>query len=194
MAKGRILAIDDKPFYQRFYKNLFEDEGYAVSVVDSVESGLEALNRDSFDLVVADIALGTLKGLELVVAIQQFSPQQEILIITGHQDVTLAVQALKVGVIDYLLKPINPEELLMQVNRVLLRQSVGREHRRLIDENVEYYYLMSRYNRCLDLLKVDDLDRLGDLILDTMIASFFVPTTTASPTRSAIWLQDVGKS
>ncbi len=169
MAKGRILAIDDKPFYQRFYKNLFEDEGYYVFVADSVEMGLDALNREEFDLIIADIALGELKGLELVVAIQQFAPHQEVLIITGHQDVALAVQALKVGVVDYQLKPINPEELLMQINRILLRQSVGREHRRLIDENMEFYYLMSRYNRCIDLLKVDDLDRLGDLILDTMM-------------------------
>jgi two-component system cell cycle response regulator len=169
MAKGRLLAIDDKPFYQRFYKNLFEDDGYSIHVVDSVEAGLEALNRESFDLVIADLALNEIKGLELVVAIQQFVPQQEILIITGQQDVTLAVQALKIGVVDYLMKPVNPEELLMQINRILLRQSVGREHSQLLDENIEYYHLMTRYNHCLDLLKVDDLDRLGDLILDTMM-------------------------
>ncbi len=169
MAKGRILAIDDKPFYQRFYKNLFADDGYFIAVVDSVEAGLQAMNREAFDLVIADLALGELRGLELVVALQQFAPQQEILIVTGHQDVTLAVQALKIGVVDYLLKPINPEELLMQVDRILLRQSVGREHRQILDENIEYYFVMSRYDRCLDLLKVDDLDRLGDLILDTMM-------------------------
>jgi diguanylate cyclase (GGDEF)-like protein len=169
MAKGRILAIDDKPFYQRFYKNLFEDDGYSISIADSVESGLEALNRESFDLVIADLALGEVQGLELIVAIQQFASQQELLIVTGHQDVTLAVQALKAGVVDYLLKPINPEELLMQVNRILLRQSVGREHRQVLDENIEYFFVMSRYDRCLDLLKVDDLDRLGGLILDTMM-------------------------
>ena len=61
MAKGRLLAIDDKPFYQRFYKNLFEDDGYYIHVVDSVEAGLEALNRESFDLVIADIALNEIK-------------------------------------------------------------------------------------------------------------------------------------
>ena len=153
MAKGRILAIDDKPFYQRFYKNLFEDDGYSICIADSVESGLAALNRESFDLVIADLALGEVKGLELIVAIQQFAPQQELLIVTGHQDVTLAVQALKVGVVDYLLKPINPEELLMQVNRILLRQSVGREHRQVLDENIEYFFVMSRYDRCLDASK-----------------------------------------
>jgi diguanylate cyclase (GGDEF)-like protein len=169
MAKGRILAIDDKPFYQRFYKNLFMDDGYSILVADSVETGLEALNREPFDLIIADLALDGIKGLELVVAIQQFAPQQEILIITGQQDVTLAVQALKVGVVDYLMKPINPEELMVQVNRILMRQSVGREHRQLLDENIEYYFVMSRYERCLDLLKIDDLDRLGDLLLDIMM-------------------------
>ncbi len=67
------------------------------------------------------------------------------------------------------------------MNRILYRQSVNLEHQRLIDENVEYHSILAQYRKCLDLLKVDDLDRLGDLILDTLMELM-------SAEGSALWL------
>lgn len=169
MAKGRILAIDGEKFYQRFYRNTLESEGFIVRIAASAAEGLEHLRKDDFDLVITDINLPDTDGFALIDSIRRFNQQQDLLVVTGRQDVQHAVQAMKLGVSDYLLKPINHEEFQLLVNRILFRQSVNLEHQKLIDENVEFHAILAQYRKCLALLKVDDLDRLGDLILDTLM-------------------------
>jgi diguanylate cyclase (GGDEF)-like protein len=169
MAKGRILAIDNEKFYQRFYRNLLEEQGYELTVTDGPAAGLAALGVQPYDLVIADIRLPGLEGPALVDAIRKQAPQQEILAVCELQDVNIAIQAVKLGIFGYMLKPLNAEELLLQIDRCLFRQSVNREHRKLLEENLEFHALLSQYNRCLALLQVDDLDRFGDLLLDTLM-------------------------
>jgi len=169
MAKGRILAIDGEKFYQRFYRSLLEEQGYELTIADGVSSGLSALRTQPFDLVISDVCLPGLDGPSLVDAVRQVAPQQEILAVCELQDVNRAVQAVKLGIFGYMLKPLNAEELLLQIDRCMFRQSVNREHRKLLEENLEFHSLLSQYNRCLSLLQIDDLDRLGDLILDILM-------------------------
>jgi len=169
MAKGRILAIDSEKFYQRFYRNLLEEQGYDLTITDGIGSGLAALRSQPFDLVIADVRLPGIDGPTLVDAVRQVVPHQEVLAVCELQDVNWAVQAVKLGIYGYMLKPLNAEELLLQIDRCLFRQSVNREHRKLLEENLEFNTLLSQYNRCLALLRIDDLDRLGDLILDILM-------------------------
>jgi len=169
MAKGRILAIDGEKFYQRFYRNLLEEQGYDLTVADGAGSGLAAMRAQPFDLVIADVRLPGIDGPALVDAVRQIVPHQEVLAVCELQDVNQAVQAVKLGIYGYMLKPLNAEELLLQIDRCLFRQSVNREHRKLLEENLEFNALLSQYNRCLALLRIDDLDRLGDLILDILM-------------------------
>jgi len=169
MAKGRILAIDDEEFFRSLYRNLLEAEGYYVRIAASGREALEAVRGEDFDLVVTDLPMAGMDGLAITEAIRSFNPEQEIMVVTGHQDVTLAVEAMKRGVSEYLLKPVNPEAFLLLVNKVLFRQSLGVEHRKLLDENIEYLSILTCYRRCLDFLRIHDLDRLGDLVLDTLM-------------------------
>ena len=181
MAKGRILAIDNEAFYQRFFRNTLEAEGFIVRTVTSAKEALEALRKDDYDLVITEIDLPDSDGFSLLDAIRKFNQQQDILVATSEKAAQNAVQAMKLGVADYLIKPINHEEFQLLVNRILFRQSVNQEHQRLIDENVEFHATLAQYRKCLDLLKVDDLDRLGDLILDTLMELM-------SAEGSALWL------
>lgn len=169
MAKGRILAIDDEEFFRHLYRDLLEGEGYYLRTAASGREGLACLRGEEFDLVVTDLNMPELDGLAVTEAIRRFNPDQEIMVVTGHQDVTLAVEAMKRGVSEYLLKPINPEEFLLVVNKVMFRQSLGAEHRKLLDENIEFLSTLAYYRRCLTFLKIHDLDRLGDVILDTLM-------------------------
>lgn len=169
MAKGRILAIDGEKFYQRFYRNLLEEQGYELTITDGPAAGMAALGAQSYDLVLTDIRLPGLEGSALIDAIRKQVAQQEILAVCELQDVNMAVQAVKLGIFGYMLKPLNAEELLLQIDRCLFRQSVNREHRKLLEENLEFHALLSQYNRCLALLQIDDLDRFGDLALDTLM-------------------------
>ena len=169
MAKGRILAIDDEEFFRTLYRDLLEGEGYYVRSAANGREALEALRGEDFDLVVTDIQMEGMDGLAVTEEVRRFNPAQEIMVVTGQQGVALAVEAMKRGVSEYLLKPVHPEEFLLVVNKALFRQSQGAEHRKLLDENLEFHTTLGYYRRCLAFLKIHDLDRLGDVILDSLM-------------------------
>ncbi|ORJ59087.1 response regulator [Geothermobacter hydrogeniphilus] len=169
MSKGRILAIDDEAFFRNFYQELLSEEGYRVRTAASGAEALKWLRREDFDLVITDMDMDGMNGVETSAAIKKFNPDQEIMVVTAREDVSLAVEAMKRGVSEYLLKPINPDEFLLVINRILFRQSLGSEHQRLMHENIEFNSLLAYYRKCLAFLRVHDIDRLGDLILDTLM-------------------------
>jgi len=169
MSRGRILAIDDESFFRDFYRDLLAEEGYQVRTAASGGEGLEWLRREDFDLVITDMDMAEMNGVETSAAIRKFNPDQEIMVATAREDLSLAVEAMKRGVSEYLLKPINPEEFLLVINRLLFRQSLGNEHQRLMHENIEFVSQLAHYRKCLDFLRIHDVDRLGDLILDTLM-------------------------
>ncbi|BCR05250.1 hypothetical protein DESUT3_23190 [Desulfuromonas versatilis] len=169
MAKGRILVIDSDPFFRKLYQDTLEPEGYYLRAAARGAEAMECLRAEDFDLVITDPEVEAVNGVEITEAVKRFNPDQELLVVTGRQEVGKAVEAMKRGVSEYLLKPINPEEFLLVVNKALFRQSLRVEHKKLVDENIEYLSILSYYQKCLAFLKVHDIDRLGDLILDTLM-------------------------
>ena len=170
MAKGRLLAIDDEKFFREFYRDLLRCEGYDVRVAASGEEALAILREESpFDLVITDMEMPGLNGVETTKAIKRLAPEQEVIVVTAQHDVTLAVEAMKRGVADYILKPVHPEEFLLLVNRVLFRQALHAERSKLFDENLQFLSILLTYRKCLAFLPVDDPERLPPLVLDTLM-------------------------
>jgi len=167
MPKGRILAIDDEAFFRRYYSDLLGEEGYQVRVAKGGRQGLEMLRQEDFDLVIIDMEMAGMDGIEVAKAVRRFNPEQEVMVVTARDEVGMAVEAMKHGVAEYLLKPLNPEEFLLVINRMMFRLSLGREHQRLMQENIEFASILGYYQKCLGLLQIQELDRLCDLILDT---------------------------
>lgn len=167
MAKGRILAIHDDPTAKPSYRELLEDEGYQILTVQDRDAALEALRAAEYDLVIADLRNGG--ELEATEAIKRFNPEQEVMVVTGQGEVSRAVEAMKLGVAEYLLKPVNRDELLLVVGRVIFRLSQRAEHAKVLAENSEYQAQLTAFHKCLTFLSVRSLDRLGDLILDTLM-------------------------
>jgi len=119
VASPRILVVDDEPVVTRGCRRVLGEQGYAV---DTTESGLEGLRRArsrSFDLVVTDLRMPDLDGMELVKAIREERPGTPIVIITGYGTVSSAVEAMKIGVRDYLEKPFTPEQVTEAVESAL---------------------------------------------------------------------------
>ena len=169
MAKGRILAIDDEKFFRQLFRDLLGAEGYYVKTVTSGEEALTALQREEFDLVITDMEMAGMDGLGVTEAIKRYDPELEVVIVTAQHDVPKAVEAMKRGVSEYLLKPINSEEFLLVINKILFRQSLRQENNKLLHENLEFFSMLASYRKCLDFLNVQDLDRFGDLVLDTLM-------------------------
>ena len=125
---GRILLIDDEPIIQEVLGAILAPEGHVVTVVPDAEQGLQALEEDDFDLVILDLMLPGMGGLEALTRIRQRDPDQVVLMLTAFGSVETAVQAMRMGANDYLAKPFQNEEVLRSVRH-------GLRHRRLALEN-----------------------------------------------------------
>jgi len=169
MAKGRILAIDNGPDARDFFRTLLEKQGYEVTTAASGREGLERLYQEGFDVVILDMALKEENALEIADSIRHLNPDQELIVATNRNEVDLAVQAMRRGTFEYLLKPIDPEPFLLLLGKILFRQVLRSEHAKLLDENIDYFSMVASFRRCLELLKVSDVDRLSDHITDLMM-------------------------
>ncbi|MEJ2199770.1 MAG: response regulator, partial [Desulfuromonadaceae bacterium] len=168
MAKGRILAIDNDSASRALYQDLLGVDGHYLRIAANGRDALEWLRHEEFDLVITELQIDV-DQVNITELIKRFNPSQEIVVVTHLSDVAAAVETMKRGVSEYILKPINPDEFLLLVNKILFRQSQRLEHKKLLDENIEYHQILGYYQKCLAFLQIHDLDRLGDLILDTLM-------------------------
>jgi two-component system, NtrC family, response regulator HydG len=123
---SRILVVDDDPAVRDALRGTFAAEGYTVQAVDSAIAALSEFERQEFDVVLADLTLPRVSGLELLDRIRQSWPQTEVIVITGQASIATAVDAIKRGAYHYVTKPFTGDEILHLVNQAL-------ERRRLVD-------------------------------------------------------------
>ncbi len=132
MRTPRILIVDDEPGIRQSLSGVLEDEGFQVEAVENGEACLDILARTIFELVILDIWLPGMDGLETLNRIQQI-PQADrpvVVVISGHGTIETAVKATKLGAYDFLEKPLS-------INRVLLVARHALDHRRLRLENAQ---------------------------------------------------------
>ncbi|MBN2565549.1 MAG: sigma-54-dependent Fis family transcriptional regulator [Candidatus Eisenbacteria bacterium] len=130
MAEGRILIIDDEDSIRDYLSMMLEREGYAVSASEDGKKALRLNAKDDFDVVITDIQLPGMSGIEILSALRESDPTVPVIIITGHASQESAIEALNIGAFYYLLKPVSNEELKQVVRNAL-------EMRRLRNENDE---------------------------------------------------------
>jgi two-component system sensor histidine kinase HydH len=127
-SKRRILVVDDEPVIRLFLQELFEDEGYEVVTAESIAEGLAALKRGGLNLVVTDKNLPDGTGFEIVHAAKACEPPCEAMIVTGYASLDSAVMALQIGAYDYILKPIEDVDLLLEkARKAIEKQDLWRE-------------------------------------------------------------------
>jgi YesN/AraC family two-component response regulator len=127
----RILVVDDEEIVRYSLKNILSSNGFEVEDVGSAEEALKLLYDKSFHLVLTDIVLEGMGGLELLENIKVISPKTLVIVITGYGSLKTAVSALRLGVYDYLLKPCDENELMLRVRRALEMQVYGMEQKKL---------------------------------------------------------------
>ena len=119
MIAGNILAIDDEQNIRHLIQSEFELEGLAVTTAGSGEEGLKLFDSDRFDVVLLDINLPKLNGVEVLKRLKQKAPQTEVIMITGYGDVKSAVESIKQGARDYITKPFKLNEILALVKQAI---------------------------------------------------------------------------
>ncbi len=109
---GRILIIDDEASLRQTLARILQRAGHEVTTAESGEMGLSILSNTSFDLVYMDIRMPGMAGLDALKAIHASQPNLPVILFTAQPDMQSAVEALRLGATDYLLKPLQPRVLL----------------------------------------------------------------------------------
>ncbi|MEE8558662.1 MAG: sigma-54 dependent transcriptional regulator [Myxococcota bacterium] len=125
---GRILVVDDEPSMREFLEILLEREGHEAVCADSAEAALLALEGDELDLVISDIRMPGMSGLELMDRVHDLNPEALVVLITAHGNTETAVEAMKRGAYDYLTKPCSVDEIRLVVGRALEKKSLASEN------------------------------------------------------------------
>jgi len=126
--KIKILIVDDELSMREFLSILLEREGYDVSVAGNAEEALRLLELSPFDLVLSDVNMPGLNGIELLSRIRKRSPETGVLMITAFSAAEQAVEAMKLGAYDYIAKPFKIEEIKQLVINALEKQGLKREN------------------------------------------------------------------
>ena len=128
MIEGRVLVIDDEENICRSCVEILRDDGYEVKAFTEASSALRHLGEESADLVLLDLKMPEVSGIDVLKEIKRLYPETLVVIITGYATVETAVTSMKSGAFDYVPKPFTPDELSMTVKRAF-------EHKQLLDEN-----------------------------------------------------------
>jgi two-component system response regulator HydG len=142
--KERILVVDDEQSHRIMLKAVLTKEGYDVSEADDGISAVKAIESESFDLILMDIRMTDMDGIEAMGQIKRMSPSIPIIMMTAYASIKTAVEALKSGAYDYLTKPLDIDEL-----KILIRKAL--EHYRLQEENI---FLKERLADRFDFSKI----------------------------------------
>lgn len=161
--KSRILIVDDEASIRALLGQHLQQEGHEVTLAADGSAGLEALGKAEFDLVLTDVRMPGMSGLELLAEIVRTHPGVGVLMLTACEDLTLAVNAMRIGALDYVLKPFRLAEITLSVQEALERrrnQLEQTQRMRLLEETVN--------ERTVELRRL--LDRLHDASENTLEA------------------------
>jgi DNA-binding NtrC family response regulator len=139
--KPSILVVEDEPKLRRLVELHLADEGYSVESAGDAETGLKLLHKNSFGLVLTDLRLPGMTGFEFLKAIKQSSEEIPVVIMTAHGTIESAVEAMKAGASNYILKPFSLAELALVVRKEIITSELREENRTLREAlGVKYEY------------------------------------------------------
>jgi len=160
---ARVVFVDDTRLMRALAADALGDK-VRLECVESAEQALACLEREPADLVVSDLEMEGLSGLELLERLRRLYPATAFILLTAHASVESAVRALRMGAADYLRKPIEPEELVLLVERVLAAQ-------RLLRENDRLRGALETVDACRSLLHCVDPGEVYAAALDLLLSS-----------------------
>jgi len=167
---GRILVVDDEKSLLIALRGLLSREGYQVETASSGEEALRRIETGSFHLVITDLAMEGIDGMQVLERARVVDPDLAVVMITAHGSEKTAVQAMKLGARDYIPKPFDNDELRVIVRRVMEGVLLRRDHRRLL-EQVSGHYGFERIVGVSPVMRrvFETIDRIADTDVTVLI-------------------------
>jgi len=138
MAKEKILVVDDEKNMRITLKHCLEGAGYEVTTAVNGEDALDKFKSDGYQLVLLDMKLPGISGIEVLKKIKEERAFTPVIMITAYGTIETAVEAMKLGAVDYLSKPFPPEEIRGLASKVLSRKDLKREELKDFDSHLEF--------------------------------------------------------
>jgi DNA-binding response OmpR family regulator len=120
--KSNILVVDDEPVARQSLTDILKLEGYIVASAPNGQAAVEYIRMHNVDLLIVDLKMPGMDGLEVVQVVNQVSPETEVILLTAYGSTETAIQALRLRIHDYLLKPASPAQILATVKKGLSRR------------------------------------------------------------------------
>ncbi|MEO0651965.1 MAG: sigma-54 dependent transcriptional regulator [Planctomycetota bacterium] len=130
-SRGRVLIIDDDEGHAEALADGLDMDGYTCTLAHSGNEGVERMEQATFDAVLTDLVMHDRDGLEVLKLSGRLQPEAAVLLITGHGSVETAVDAMQLGAVDYIEKPVRLNELRTRLERAIENRRLRREHREL---------------------------------------------------------------
>ena len=157
-SKGKVLIIDDEDAILESLETLLELEQYEVATASTGGAGLDALDAKTFDLVLLDLMLPDISGLDVLKEVRSRDQETPIVMLTAFGSIETAVSAIKLGATDFCTKPWNNEKLVLEIDRTIERRRLERENAHL--KNV----LKARFSFSNIIGKSEGMQRVFDLV------------------------------
>jgi putative nucleotidyltransferase with HDIG domain len=164
VEKEKILVVDDEEAIREVVSTLLETQGYRCTVCSNGRMALESFRGNLFDLVLSDIVMPEMDGLKLLSELRLEDPDVPVIMVTAMHDISIALEAIRAGADDYILKPFERDQLYLSVRRAL-------EHRQLVLENRTYQsdleHLVAERTQQLSIALLD-LEQSYDYTLEAL--------------------------
>ncbi|MBL7136304.1 MAG: sigma-54-dependent Fis family transcriptional regulator [Candidatus Marinimicrobia bacterium] len=164
----KILVVDDEPDMRWILTNVLKKKGYRVITADDGKKAVQKVIENDPDIILLDIRMPEMDGIQVLEKVREINPSTQVIIITAFADVKNAVQAMKLGAHDYLIKPFDNSELLLIIERVLEKKA--------LDDEVKYLRnaLEDRINLSKRMGKSTKVDELVDKVKKVASSDFSV--------------------
>ncbi|HVN86915.1 MAG TPA: sigma-54 dependent transcriptional regulator [Candidatus Binatia bacterium] len=168
--RGRILVVDDERAMQLALRGLLSREGYAVETAGSGEEAVRKIEAGDFHLVITDLSMTGMDGLQVLQHARAFDPDLAVVMITAYGSEKIAVEAMKSGAADYIPKPFDNDEMRVLVRKVMETALLRRDHRRLLAQVQDSYAFDQIIGRSPAMLRVfEAVQKVADTDITVLI-------------------------
>lgn len=155
--KKSILVVDDEKAIRNALSEILTFEGYAIEEAENGKDALRTLEQGKiFNCIISDIKMPQFDGIELLKKIQELCPETPVIMISGHGDIDIAVEAVKIGAFDYISKPPDLNRLLITVKNAIENGNLTKETKTLKKKISKKYEIIGESKELLEVLKIAD--------------------------------------
>ncbi len=159
MDKKTILVVEDDPTVGESIRVLLKKRGYEIILASNGKEALQLFRQEMADLVITDLVMPKMDGIELLEAVKRVRPETEVIVISAQGTIEKAVTAMKLGAFDFIEKPINPKVISLVVERALEKQTLILQNRDLRSRLEDKFHFKNIIGRSTQMVKIFELIR-----------------------------------